>query len=244
MASQGEGDSEVNKKLLAELSKGQAFIKSDNCGGLKRTIEDINTLLKVPLMQSLVYFSDYRIRMKSDDDAAGYIATKAVFPILNEIDSRSAETIEIEMDFQEHVDFASKNTTKVPKALKAWFATPGAKDVIDCNLVAGSPSAPMCRKNDRGDPNAPKPDKIKNKTKEEGGTYAPTSADTTYMPTYAPTINKDKPVVISKGLYVATNYVSDRTAIALDVQEIKESLEGSDVDRATYYYTKGASVPG
>lgn len=44
---------------------------------------------------------------------------------------------------------------------------------------------------------------------------------------------------ISGGLYVATSFTGDKSAIALDVKEIEERLQVKDVDRATFIYEEG-----
>jgi len=51
--------------------------------------------------------------------------------------------------------------------------------------------------------------------------------------------NRDEPMPISDGLYIATTYVGDRSAIALDVKEIKERLKVGDVDEAEFTYKHG-----
>merc|ERR1719401_2018866 len=151
------GDSEVNKQLFAALQKGQGLIKMNECAGLKRNIEAISTLLKASLMQSLLYFSDERTRLQSDNDAAAHVATQAILPILDDIDPTSALTIATEMDFQAGLNGKVKNMTKVHMAVTEWFANPKAKGVMNCNVVAGTIRPSICRgtKNNRGDPNAP-----------------------------------------------------------------------------------------
>jgi len=52
-------------------------------------------------------------------------------------------------------------------------------------------------------------------------------------------VKPEEPTPISGGLYVATSYVGDKSAIALDVKEIEERLQVKDVNRATFIYEEG-----
>ncbi len=52
-------------------------------------------------------------------------------------------------------------------------------------------------------------------------------------------IKPEEPTPISGGLYVATSYTGDKSAIALDVKEIEERLQVKDVARATFIYEEG-----
>jgi len=52
-------------------------------------------------------------------------------------------------------------------------------------------------------------------------------------------IKPEEPTPISDGLYVATSYIGDKSAIALDVKEIEDRLQVKDVDRATFIYEEG-----
>jgi len=52
-------------------------------------------------------------------------------------------------------------------------------------------------------------------------------------------IKPEEPTPISDGLYVATSYIGDKSAIALDVKEIEDRLQVKDVARATFIYEEG-----
>ena len=52
-------------------------------------------------------------------------------------------------------------------------------------------------------------------------------------------IKPEEPTPISGGLYVATSFIGDKSAIAFDVKEIEERLQVKDVDRATFIYEEG-----
>ena len=215
-------DAEVNVELFHALVDGQSFIKQENCAAAAKAVEAINAHLKVPLMQSLIYFSHSTIAMHSDDDAAGYVATLAAFPILNDIDPASAETIKSAMDF------TTPSTTRpagkeamVYSALSDVFSNPKTPGIVDCELVTNFDEICHPDKDDVGDnvdPSTPE---------DENGNVV------------SGPVEPEKPMPISNGLYIATNYVGDRSAIALDVQEIKDSLEADDADRARDYYNKG-----
>jgi hypothetical protein len=57
------------------------------------------------------------------------------------------------------------------------------------------------------------------------------TVETTYDP--------DEPMPISDGLYIPTNYVGDRSAIALDMREIQSFLSQNNADEANRVYTYG-----
>lgn len=52
-------------------------------------------------------------------------------------------------------------------------------------------------------------------------------------------IKPEEPTPISDGLYIATTYIADKSAIAFDVKEIEERLGVKDVERATFIYEEG-----
>ena len=56
-------------------------------------------------------------------------------------------------------------------------------------------------------------------------------------------VNLDEPSVLSNGLYTATNFVSDRSAISSDIQDIETSIKNDMVDDATEIYKNGMNSP-
>lgn len=56
-------------------------------------------------------------------------------------------------------------------------------------------------------------------------------------------VNLDEPSVLSNGLYTATNFVSDRSAISSDIQDIEASIKNDMVDDAIEIYNNGMNSP-
>eukprot|EP00804_Cyclotella_cryptica_P018112 CCRYP_005898-RB/>CCRYP_005898-RB protein AED:0.02 eAED:0.02 QI:1433/1/1/1/0.93/0.88/17/82/2547 len=56
-------------------------------------------------------------------------------------------------------------------------------------------------------------------------------------------INPDEPSVISDGLYVATNFVTDRSYISLDISDITDKIKSDLRDQAVDLYKNGANSP-
>lgn len=191
-------ESDFKEELFQALTDGQSFILQRDCESAGTTVEKINALLKVPLLQSLIYFSDERTYDVADNVAAGYVATMAVIPIINEIDPSSAVTIETAMKLDDPSWNLVTKELEVRTALQAILSNPTSD--INCALV--STTGKLC------------------------GT----------------TIDPEEPMPISDGLYVSSNYVGDRSAIALDVKEIESFLSQNNADEATRVYTDGKFV--
>jgi len=189
---------EINEQLLQALTDGQSFILERDCESAAKSVENINALLKVPLVQSLIYFSDEITYDVSDNVAAGYVATKAVIPIINETDPSSATTIETAMKLDDPSWTLASKELEVRSALQVFLSSQASG--INCALV--TTSGKLC------------------------GTV-----ETTYDP--------DEPMPISDGLYIPTNYVGDRSAIALDMREIQSFLSQNNADEANRVYTYG-----
>lgn len=197
----GNGDcieSEVKEELIQNLIDGQSFIVQRDCASATTSVENVNALLKVPLMQSLIYFSDETTYNVADTIAAGYVATKAAIPVINEIDSTSATTIETAMKLDDPSWSLATKELEVRTALQTVLSNPTSD--INCGLV--TTSGELCGIVDSG-------------------------------------FDPDEPMPISDGLYVSTNYVGDRSAIALDVKEIQSLLSENNADEATRVYTDG-----
>jgi len=243
-------DSEVNVELMRALSEGQRFIKQGNCAALNEEINAINSLLKVPLVQSLFYFSDPRIAENTDTDVGAYVATMAVFPILNDIDPSPAAEIMSAMDFRDSLSPTDGTKEDVVKnSLSIVFSEPKTSGMLDCELITNS-NMEMCSpsKNAGEDTSTP------GDGEGNGDSSTPSGGDSNTLGSGDSNTSSDadeknnldlprpdvkEPMPISDGLYVATNYVGDRSAIAQDVQEIKDSLDSNDFDRAKDYYLKG-----
>lgn len=210
-------DAEVNVELFRALEEGQEFIKDGKCEDVAKAVEAINALLKVPLIQSLIYFSDSIISAHPENDAAGHVATMAVLPILNDIDEFSADSIKSAMSFTVTSPISSDEKEDVVyDSLSDVFANPKTEGILDCDLVTNIEQ--ICF--------PPLPD----------------NPDTPEDESESNVINQEQPTPISNGLYISNNYVGDRSSIALDIKEIEERLGANDVDEAKHYYTKGEHV--
>ncbi|KAL7554731.1 hypothetical protein ACHAWF_018259 [Thalassiosira exigua] len=211
------GDSKINAELVRAFDEGRGLIENDNCDDLTDTVASISSLLKVPLIQSLLYFSDSSISDFSENLAAGYVASMAALPIVKDIDSSKADTINSAMDLNAPTPLSadSKQST-VQTSLSAILSSPESEGVVDCELV----SAGFCNL-----------DGV-NGAADDG-------ADNEVSTPEPPPIEPEAPMPISNGLYVATNYVGDRSAIAKDIEEIEERLKVNDFSEAKHYYTKG-----
>jgi len=207
-------DSIVNDKLHLILSEGQKLIKEGQCDTAKDEVDKINSLLKVPLVQSLLYFSDPVIDIE-DNYAGAYVAMQAVIPTLNGIDPATAEDLKLAFDLEdtgfELYDYDVRNDLRV-------LLTNPTSDIY-CNLV----STGLCDA-DVGDFNA---------TDVEVDDEIVTDI---IQPPPNDVINASDPTPIP---FVTSNYVGDRSAIALDVKQIQEAIAINDYVEALEIYRNG-----
>lgn len=56
-------------------------------------------------------------------------------------------------------------------------------------------------------------------------------------------VNLDEPSILSDGLYTASNYVTDRSKISLDIRDIEEKVKADDVYAALDLYNDGSNSP-
>lgn len=229
-------DAKVNEEIFLELTKGQEAMKGGDCTAAKASVESVNALLKVPLMQSLLYFSDPVVSDRPVNDAAGYVASQAVLPIIDSLDEGAAETVEGAMDFSDPTSTAEAREIDVHEALGAMFSSPNATATLDCDLVTDMSKICKYPATTSGGSSA---------TTTDGGAVTPgtgtgsgSGGATTPTPD-EPVIEPEEPMPISNGLYVASNYVGDRSAIALDVAEIQSYLSENDAEGANHTYSHG-----
>jgi len=222
------GDSEVNAQLLQALTNGQDLVKQGtDCSAVSDAVKSIEKLLAAPLLQSLLYFSDARIADHEDNAAAAYVASQAVLPIVDTVESPSAESIKSVMS----IPADSARVETVPSALTSMFQDTKASEVVDCSLVTNDSG--IC--------------KSSSGSTLTGGTDPGTITSDGSIPTAniddedttAQIVDPEKPMPISNGLYVATNFVGDRSAISKDLEEIKSFLDEKDSEGATHTYTHG-----
>ena len=225
------GDSDANVQLFQQLQTGQELIQQGvDCVQARDAVQNIDNLLNAPLIQSLLYFSDARISDHEDNYAAGYVASMAVLPIVDNIESPSAVSIQSAMNINPGSTVDGNKTAIVQEALFEMFSNPKAGGVVDCALVTSIDG--ICKSGWSG--SSPVTDDSSSTVINDGNG----GGVVTDVPPEE-VIEPEKPMPISNGLYVATNYVGDRSAIAKDVAEIKSFLSENDADGATHTYTHG-----
>ena len=206
-------DAKINEELWKTLRLGQSHIQESLCADAAQDLESISALFAIPLIQSVLYFSDKS--MDFDNSAAGYVASMAILPIVKDVDPSLAQTIETAMSFPSSGISHSKSET-VYGVFRAMLSNPKSYN-IDCILVSPTNRNQIC-------------DGI-----SDGDLGGDGNADTDV----GDMIDPDKPMPISDGLYVSTNYVGDRSSIALDVKDIRNALNLKDVTRAKFIYSEG-----
>lgn len=81
-------DAEVNKHLLATMSRGQDLISAESCPELQNYVEKrIMPLILVPLIQATIFYAD------QNKPALFYIMGHAIYPFVYEVNSQAAVTI-------------------------------------------------------------------------------------------------------------------------------------------------------
>ena len=249
-------DSRVNEELFLSMTEGQSAIRQRLCEEATNWVEKINALLKVPLVQSLLYFSDAE-NIQSDYDAAAYVAVEAVLPTIFNIDPDSAENIKSAMSF-DGVSNPDGDAIDVRNSLQVVLSNPNSE--IDCELVMtglcdlgfgdsatdtsvdGVSDTPDDGVSDTSDDEVfdtpddevvdTPDDEVVSDTPDDGGANTPDDVIT------APpdVINPEDPTPIP---FVTSNYVGDRSAIALDVTQIESAISANDFLGATQIYNNG-----
>ena len=228
-------DSRVNEELFLSLTEGQDAIRQGLCGDATNAVDTIDALLKVPLVQSLLYFSDSE-NVQSDYDAAAYVAMKAVLPTIFNIDPDSAENIEAAMSF-DGVSDPDDDEIVVRNSLQVVLSNPNSG--IDCELVMIG----LCDLG-VGDSATDTPDDGVSDTPDNGVSETPddevvgTPDDevTDVIPAPPDVINPENPTLIP---FVTSNYVGDRSAVGLDMKQIQSAISANDFQGATQIYKNG-----
>jgi hypothetical protein len=228
-------DSRVNEELFLSLTEGQDAIRQGLCGDATNAVDTIDALLKVPLVQSLLYFSDPE-NVQSDYDAAAYVAMEAVLPTIFNIDPDSAENIKAAMSF-DGVSDPDDDAVDVRNSLQVVLSNPNSG--IDCELVMIG----LCDWG-VGDSATDTPDDGVSDTPDNGVSETPddevvvTPDDEGFDVITAPpdVINPEDPTPIP---FVTSNYVGDRSAIALDMKQIQSAISANDFQGATQIYNNG-----
>jgi len=121
-------DARVNAELRPLLFSGKTEISSKSCSALSESIDDIKSLLNVPLVQSALSYSETNKHAKKGDGslASGYVFSRAVLPLIEKVDPQAASVIDKNMDLS-----GRSNPEEVYTAFKSSYS---ALDV-DCSMV-------------------------------------------------------------------------------------------------------------
>ena len=103
------GLSNVNKELLADFTKGEAYLMDGNCSAVRPIVDTIIKQMTVPLVQGSLRYA-YKVGSDPDYDdvgtgrsqknaAEGAVFTAAVLPLVHECNVAAAKTISDEMKF-------------------------------------------------------------------------------------------------------------------------------------------------
>ncbi len=114
------------------MTEGQDAIKLELCEDLTFAVGTINALLKVPLVQSLLYFSDPK-NVQSDNDAAAHVAMEAVLPTIFNIDPDSAKNIKSAMMMFDGIKDPNGDSIILRNSLQVVLSNPNAK--TKCEFV-------------------------------------------------------------------------------------------------------------
>lgn len=132
-----EGLSEVNKKLYSLFYTGKGEIQGSGCNAFSRTVKKIESTLLIPLIQSnLVYslINDKEKDPSSSKFAMGYIFSRAVLPLVEDVSREQAQIIDKNMDFQ----FAVKPVVDGASAVFNAFAKVYSGLNVNCKDI-GNP---------------------------------------------------------------------------------------------------------
>lgn len=139
------GDAIVNEQLITLLYSGRSETATKNCVALRKTTDEIESLLQVPLIQGTLRYAlanDGMGLYNPDGNLAeGYIFSRSILPYVHEANAKSAELIAKNMDFQ-------FRTVPVPDGSVAVFeafedAIPNMNGV-KCNLVGTVEGQNIC----------------------------------------------------------------------------------------------------
>jgi len=200
-----ENGSYANNQLIQRFTQGQKQITEKSCSNVQQTLEAIESLLAIPLIQSMLYYADKDSQIETAG-AAGYVSSLAVLPIIDSLDTESSNMVENAMSFPSGSQTSGQSKIEIIYgALKSVLTDPSS--FIDCELISNA--HPLC--DDVQDPNNAIP------------------------------VDVDEPTTISHGLYIAKNYVDDRSAIAKDVEEIQDFVDSKDIEGAKLVYKHGSN---
>jgi hypothetical protein len=128
-----EGTANANKDLVSTLYTGKGELQGSSCGALRRTVGHLESLLLIPLIQSNLHFAltNARFNTVGPTDVAfadGFVFSRAVLPLVVDVNRESADTINRNMDFQ----FQTRPVVDGPGAVFNAFAKSYSGMSVDC----------------------------------------------------------------------------------------------------------------
>ena len=130
-----DGFSEVNEELLSLLYTGKGELEAGSCSALKRAVSGIEPLLLIPIIQSTLSYALANSRLDASptdgDFAEGFVFSRAVLPLVEDVNRDSAEIINRNLDFK----FGTKPVPDGSLAVFNAFATAYPGMNIDCNQL-------------------------------------------------------------------------------------------------------------
>jgi len=122
------GDARVNEELMPLLFSGKTEITDKSCSALSQSIDDIKSLINVPLVQSALAYAETNRKAKNGDGtlASGYVFSRAVLPLIEAGDPQAASVIDKNMDLE-----GSSNPEEVYSAFKNTYSLLN----VDCAMI-------------------------------------------------------------------------------------------------------------
>ena len=138
------GTASWNDELNTLLYTGRGAVTARACGEVRRATTEIETLMLVPLIQSTLHYANANAQLKKGaeegDLGAGFIFSRAVLPLVEDSDRESADTINVNMDFQ----FTHKPVQDGAAAVWNAFARAYGRMGVECELVGNTSSFDAC----------------------------------------------------------------------------------------------------
>jgi len=136
----------TNDALLSQFINGQTSIRAESCKGLRTVVEDIDSILLVPVIQGAVHAA---IEIESvpaqsyiEDTAKAYSFGKTILPYASQIDEDAEETINTNM-----VDSFERNNKPIESGIDTVldaFRTVIHGLSVDCSDIGTIENKTMC----------------------------------------------------------------------------------------------------
>lgn len=136
--------SDVNVQIISLLYTGHGEVQAGSCNALKRTVDKIEPLLLVPLLQSVLFYAleNEKLPAGSPDGklANGYIFSLSVLPLVDDSNRASGGIIETNLGFQLDSKPVPDGAIAVFNAFATIYATVG----VDCKMIGDVNGVSAC----------------------------------------------------------------------------------------------------